>query len=303
MPHRAPNSPVTATPERDPTRIGPGTHCGEVAGAVHEMQPLGSARLEEAHCTRSHPIVAGELVSTRGFQAPDGFPEIYVGAYADGSHALAWIEQTPRDRSVVTPDHMKIGRFGEDGGMSVLLDTAFGMRRLASPLPFSPHFLAAMIGDTVFHTDGLDGAIHVVNPDGERVRVVHVPMDSVAFGEARRRLEPELDSAAVRRIRELHSVSGVDSVPTLAELLADGEGHLWAKRYEPSTDSHWKLRSRTGGEWLMLETDGNVVARVTIPAGVRLVEVAGGRIAGIARDELGVERVQVFALRNEQPAR
>lgn len=241
-------------------------------------------------------LTTGEVVSTHGLRAPEGYPEVYIGSYADGAHVLAWIEQRPRDRSVVTPDVMHLGRFGPEGRLAARLDTARGMRRRGSPLPFSPHFLAAMLGDTVFHTDGLGGMVEAIGPTGEPVRRFVVPIDGWEPADARRRLESELDSAAARRLDELGESPAVDSIPTIAELLAGGEGRLWVKRYDPATDSHWIRRPRTGGEWLVLESDGTLVARVTVPAGVRLVEVRRDRVAGIARDELGVERVQVFAL-------
>lgn len=243
-------------------------------------------------------LTTGQLVSTLRFQASDGNPELYLGSYSDGSssHALAWIKQVPRDPSVVTPDVMQLGRFGADGDLTSLLGTAFGMRRLNSPLPFSAHFLALMLGDTVFHTDGLNGFVEAIGPTGERVRTFHVPIEEWGIEEARRRLAAELDAAGLRRLRELEGTPGLDSIPTLAALLSDDEGHLWVKRYDPATDSHWVWR-RSGGEWLVLKSDGTVIARVSMPASVRLVEISGGRVAGIALDDFGVERVQVFALR------
>ena len=247
-------------------------------------------------------LATGELVSTQRFHASGGYPEVYIVTYSDGSHALAWIKQVPRDRSVVTPDVMELGRFGGDGRLSAVLARAAGMRRLGSPLPFSAHFLAAMLGDTVFHTDGLGGTVEALGPTGEPVRTLHLPIDGWEFEEARRRLEPELDTAAVRQLRQLEDVPSLDSIPAIAELLADGEGRLWMKRYAPSTDSHWVGRRRSDGEWFVVESDGTLVARVPIPAGLRLVEVRGDRIAGIARDDLGVERVQVYALVRGEPA-
>ncbi len=80
-----------------------------------------------------------------------------------------------------------------------------------------------------------------------------------------------------------------------------GSGRLWLKLYAPSTDSHWLGRLRTGGTRLVVRTDGTPAARVPIPPGVRLMDVRGDRVAGVARDETGVERVEVFALRRGPP--
>lgn len=244
-------------------------------------------------------LSTGELVSTYEFRASDGRPEVYLGQYSDGSHAVAWIRQAPRDPSVVTADAMQLGQFGADGRLARVLGTEFGMRRLGAPLPFSPHFLGAMIGDTIYHTDGLSGVVEATGPAGEAVRTLRVALDEWALEDARSLLEAELDSADVQRLHEVEG-PGIDSIPTIADVLADGEGRLWLKGYNPSTDSHWIGRQRTGGEWLVIEADGEVVARVSIPRRVRLMDISGDHIVGVSRDEMDVERVQVFALVREE---
>lgn len=85
-------------------------------------------------------------------------------------------------------------------------------------------------------------------------------------------------------------------IPVISELLSDHRGRLWTKRYEPAIDSHWLLRQRTGGSWLVMEPGGDPVALVSMPDGFRLMDVRGDRVAGVSRDELGVERVEVRRL-------
>jgi hypothetical protein len=242
-------------------------------------------------------LASGELLSTQPFRGDDGFPEAYIGAFDDGGHAVAWIARAPRDPSQVTPDPMQIGRFGPDGGLRSILGSAPGMRRLRSPLPFSPHFLAAMSGDSVFFTDGSDGRITVAGPDGGPGRTFRVEAERPEAEDAWRSLEELIeDPDQFDALRGLRDLPGADSVPIFSELRMHDEDRLWLKRYEPATDSHRLSRRRTGGEWLVVERDGRVIARVAIPDGFRPEHVKGDRVAGVALDELGVERVRVYEL-------
>lgn len=230
------------------------------------------------------------------FRADDGSVEVYLGRFADGAHALAWIRRQQRDETTITPDHMRFGRFGPDGNFEELLGEDLGMRRLGSPIPFSAHFLGVVLRDAVYHTDGMDSEIRVTSESGERLGAIQADVDRWGFKEASSRFEASLDSAGVRRFRELRGTPGLDSVPSISELLLDSEQLLWLKRYEPAVDSHWQLRQRTGGEWLVIEPDGNAAARVSVPTGFRLMDVRGEYVAGMSRDGLGVERVEVRRL-------
>lgn len=247
-------------------------------------------------------LTDGHVAAAVSFHAPDGNPEVYLGQYADGSHGMAWIKQAPRDPSSIGADIMQIARFEADGRSATLLGTDLGMRRLRSPLPFSPHFLAVMVGDTVLHTDGVGGEVRATGPTGESLRTLRVATNAPDLDAATQSLAAALDSAGARRLEDIESNPGTDTVPAISDLLTDDRGLLWLKRYEPATDSHWVLRRRTGGDWLVVRTDGATVATVSMPDGVRLMDVGDDRVAGVAEDSLGVERVQVFRLRRGPPA-
>ncbi len=266
--------------------------------------PVATADTVAAYDARAQRLTSflvgsGEVVSMVRLFARDGHPELYLGGTSGGGHVAAWIRQVGRDESGVTPDVMRIARFGPDGRLAVEeLGRMAGMRRLRSPLPFSPHFLATMIGDSVFLTDGLDGTIRVMRAStGKRIRTLEVDMERWDPEEAWPELEEALgDPDRVDELRRVRGVPGTDSIPVFSEMLRDGRGRLWLKRYDPAVDSHWVFRKRTGGEWVVVETDGRVVARATVPDGFRLMEIRGRRVAGVRTDALGVERVQVYAL-------
>jgi hypothetical protein len=240
-------------------------------------------------------LMDGGLANTVTFHAPDGMPEIYLGTFGDGLYALAWISQGPRDWSRISADVMRVGRFRADGTMVGAVATDLGMRRLRSPLPFSPSFSAVMLGDTIFHTDGLAGRVEATGETGDSIRTFHVTGKVWTLQAAIRRLETALDSAHLKRLDQLEGTAGLDTIPTISDVLPGEGDRLWLKTYDPATDN-FLVRMRTGGEWLVVETSGTPVARVAVPADVRLMEIRGSRVAGVATDTLGVEHVQVFAL-------
>lgn len=245
-------------------------------------------------------LMDGGLANTVTFHAPDGMPEIYLGTFGDGLYALAWISQGPRDLAGISADVMRVGRFRADGTMVGVVATDLGMRRLGSPrrvapVPFSPSFSAVMLGDTIFHTDGLAGRVEATGETGDSIRTFHVTGKVWTLQGAVQRLETVLDSANLRRLDQLQGTAGLDTIPTISDMLRGEGDRLWLKTYDPATDN-FLVRVRTGGEWVVVETSGTPVARVAVPANVRLMEIRGNRVAGIATDTLGVERVQVFAL-------
>lgn len=276
--------------------IGDGPGKFRYINSLHLFDPDTIVAYDSQALRRTAFLATGELVSTVSFTGSDGWPEVYLGTYSDGTHSGAWIRQEPRDPSAVTADQMQLGRFDADGQLVSILESAMGMRRMGSPLPFSPHFLAVTVGDTVYHTDGLGGIVEATGPSGESLRVFRVPGREWEADEALTRLTPTLSESWLDRLRTLKGLAALDSVPAVSAILADDEGRLWAKQYVPETDSHWNGRRRTGGEWLVVELDGRVVATVSVPQGVRPLAIRGSRMVGVAFDEYDVERVQVHEL-------
>ena len=240
---------------------------------------------------------SGQTHATVQMDATNGAPEVYFGRDGRGQHLVALIRPEPRDPTEVTADVMELRRYGADGAVWESLGTFPGMRRMRSPVPLSPHLIGAVLGDTVFVTDGLSAQVRAIAPAGASSRIVDGAEVVWTPSEARQRLEDHIDDPAVaQRLQDAGVATVWDSVPHFSDALPDPGGHLWLKRYDPATDSHWVSRRRSGGLWIVATTDGVPVAEVVMPDSFRLMAVGPDRVAGVHTDELGVERVVVYSL-------
>lgn len=249
-------------------------------------------------------LADGTFISTRPFIASEGRPEIYIGRFSDGGHAFGWISAAGRSSSTVLADSMQFGRFGTDGTLEQVLHTTTGMRRFdRGPVPFSPRLYVEMVRDSIVFTDGLEPELHVLGPAGAVARTIRIPVEppDAAAAEATLRVElgrePDSDSERImqRSVEQFEAVPDRDLVPHLSTMLVDDGNRFWVKRYRPATDNAWTgFFGGTGGEWLVVEPEGTVVATITLPDGLYLSDVRGDRLAGVARDELEVERVVVY---------
>jgi hypothetical protein len=57
----------------------------------------------------------------------------------------------------------------------------------------------------------------------------------------------------------------------------------------------WVVDSE-GAEWIVLDHQGQTVARVQTPPGVMVLEIGSDYIVGLSRDELDVESVSLYRL-------
>jgi hypothetical protein len=257
---------------------------------VYDVPSTGTLR-------RTRFLRTGRHVDSERVGVTDGLGAIYDGALTDGAVVGVWTKLTRIDPSFETSDSNRIGLFRGDTVPNVVARLT-GIRRRGSPVHFSPHPVIAVVEDTIFYSNGVDGLVHAVLADGSAVRSFTVPVEPLSLDEAYSRLAPRLSDP------DLHpDVASFDRgtvVPTISDILPGPDGRLWVRPYDPATDSHSLGRPRSGGEWLVVDTEGRVEARVAVPDGFRLMEIAGDRVAGILRDEAG-ERAVTFSLARVRP--
>lgn len=87
-------------------------------------------------------------------------------------------------------------------------------------------------------------------------------------------------------IRVRDAITFPEWMPAFSGLLRGNDRAVWARMYEPTA----------GGvdTWWIFDGDGRVTGRLETPSGLEIMDVESGLIAGVWRDELDVEHVQVY---------
>lgn len=248
-------------------------------------------------------LLSGSFLSSVEIQAQDGYPELYLGRFSDGDFCLGWLRQKPLPDEAISTDEMRFARFGGDGRMSDSIGTTTGMRRMVdrdnpglTPLAFSPHLYAALVGDSILLTNGVRPEIEVWDAHGNVARTIPVPAPEVDPSEAWAALEQELQAHGNSYERQWFQGQPRDvPIPRISMMFVDDQARIWVKEFAPLTDNHIRMTGYLeGGRWLVMDMDGTVAATVELPAGFRIRDVRGNEVLGTVRDDVGVERVQAY---------
>jgi hypothetical protein len=76
--------------------------------------------------------------------------------------------------------------------------------------------------------------------------------------------------------------------PAYSEIILDPLGNLWVERFQLP----WEKQVR----WGVFSGEGWFLGHVSLPNGFQLMQVTEWNLLGVRRDELGIERVEVYAL-------
>ena len=243
--------------------------------------------------------IDGSLAETLRILPEGRRPNIPIGVFTNGDLALGWIKNLLGGGP--SPDTIAFGRFDEAGHLTAELGIGLGFRRDENgTVPFSPMWNAAVYLDSIYFTDGLKPGISIWSPAGERARTIPLPDAQLDTEEAWRAVRAELVSRGdLENLREFDETPRPDALPDIARMFIDPDGLIWVKRYDPLTDANalggflwWN-----GGEWWVLDRAGIHLATVQMPPHFMPLHVRGDRVLGFFRDDLRVERIQVFRLR------
>jgi hypothetical protein len=111
--------------------------------------------------------------------------------------------------------------------------------------------------------------------------------------EERSAFEEELlDSLPAERLRITESlirrIEYPERMPAYDKVLIDPSGHLWVEEY------HW--RRDDPATWLVFSPGGQVLGAVAMPTDLDIRQIGPNFVLGVAKDELGVERVRLYHL-------
>jgi len=240
-----------------------------------------------------------------------------LAPFADGSF-LATVAASPAIADgAVTRDSVVYVRLGPDGALRDTLGTFAGDESkvtvssdgggaptsvMVGPPPFGRTTQVAADGDGFWlgTTDRYEIARHAA--DGRLLRLVRRPHTPLPITEAdvaeRKRRDVENMAAAnpsaeaqMRRMVDARWENVVlpEAMPAHGLMLVGGDGRLWVRETTPPADDVPR--------WVAFERDGRMLGTVVLPERFRALEFGADYVLGVRRDELDVERVELYPLR------
>ena len=86
-----------------------------------------------------------------------------------------------------------------------------------------------------------------------------------------------------------HSPHASHTLPAMARVVRDAPGQLWVQPFG--------IEGRTGTDrWIVVDREGSVAAAIELPASLEVHDVGSDYLLASDTDELGVERVRLWAL-------
>ena len=178
-------------------------------------------------------------------------------------------------------------------------------------LPFSRRARDASWGNLVvigstdryeFHAyDGSGGSlVRIVRRD----HAYRVPTRDEVTAATEEFIEDEVPEQHASMVRgAVAEAPMVEMLPAFRAVLGDALGHLWVEEYvlagagatgAPVGNS--SAAEAAAPLWTVFDPEGRALGFVETPAGLTLFEIGADYVLGLATDELGIERVQVWAL-------
>ncbi|MCC6245825.1 MAG: hypothetical protein IT353_23535 [Gemmatimonadaceae bacterium] len=187
-----------------------------------------------------------------------------------------------------------IGTFPNDTRWSFTVP-AFGPSPTSQTVAGGSRLVRCASGSQIWIGDSDLPTIEVYSESGQLIRRVTLPIPSRALNATvldrlRQRAIAEANNAAGRLVLNAFYTKAArpKNAPHFASCLAGVRGDVWIELYREDPDATTT--------WLVVGSDGTMRARVTTPARFSLQHVSEDAVAGIARDEIDAERVEVYTI-------
>ena len=163
-------------------------------------------------------------------------------------------------------------------------------------VPFSPDPSASGSIHGVAITGGTEYEVSIFDQTGALDRIVRLAeaptprTDEHLEAHVRNSGNPfAQDEASIRQmVANYQEMPIPQSLPAYTDLRIADNGELWAQRFQ--------MRGASVSHWDVFAADGVYLGRLEVPSSFSIEEVSGGQVVGVARDEFGVERVEVREL-------
>lgn len=216
----------------------------------------------------------------------------------------------PPPMGQLVPDSVTLGLFRPAGSDSIgeylplgsFFRHAMVPFAVSAPVPFSmtpftlgPRSDWAVAGNLVWVMDGAAGMLWAFNGLGEQVVETTVSLEARPFDPAELERAKAAAVAAAQGEAQRDAVEAVydpalhpAAMPLLDALVPGPDGEVWGRRFALDGDA---LR-----EFLVVNRQGQLLARVSVPADVTVHQVGQDFLVGVRRDADGVESVVEFGL-------
>ena len=162
-------------------------------------------------------------------------------------------------------------------------------------VPFGGKDLSAIGPGRVALSDGQAYDVAVAELDGRQLRIRRpVERRPLAAGDVARFIDDYVDGYPAERQQQVRQqfdgVKAPSLTPSHSSLVFDAAGNLWVENYRLPWDE------TTPRTWSVFERDGRWLGDLVVPLGLRVAEIGEDHVAGVERDESGVEFVRVYRL-------
>jgi hypothetical protein len=202
----------------------------------------------------------------------------------------------------IAPDARTVDTLGMFPGMEIAMrrterGASFG------PPPFGRNLHYFVSNDRIFIGTAVHFEVMVYATDGTLKRIVRGPPADLA-------ITPDRIAAHRDAMIELAEARGFDRAAIEADyedlilpparaaydqMLVDDEGNLWLG----TSDAGFLSAPR---RWTIFAADGSLLGGLIVPERFRILDVRGGKVLGVATDDLDIEYVHIHALERREAA-
>ena len=190
---------------------------------------------------------------------------------------------------------------GSGGELHVSLGTHAGEEWFVSPSspsarphPFGRSVLAAAWGDLAIVTANDRYEVRAYSTDGRLARIVRrdhdlrTPTQAELDNWVQDRYGDLPEERRERMLAQMEGITAVEHYPAFSAVHSDPHGYLWVRDYN--------LPGQDRNLWTVFDLEGRVLGFVEMPFEAEVYEIGADYILGGTEDEMGVERVGLWAL-------
>ena len=154
--------------------------------------------------------------------------------------------------------------------------------------------VVARWGDLVIISTNYRYELRAFTGDGTLARIVRrghdlrAPTEEEVMAHIEENTRPGTTPEEMRRRRQAAVVA--EYHPAYRGARSDAAGYLWVREYD------FPFEPRPAPLWTVFDPGGRMLGLLETPKGLSISEIGEDYILGVARDELGVERVQLWPL-------